>query len=324
MTEDGSAKPGGGTLTVFEPPSGPGVRVDTYGYAGYRTNPELRLAARQGDRQGADLRRGAGAGRAGAGVVPAGRRAVEHRLPARAARRQGRARGQGAHALRRRACEEADRRGREAGRRAIFPGGGDAVARRPAGWRAGRCGRSAGGAVVRQGGGATGCAGRVQRCPRRHGAGARADAGHHRQPVGEGGRCRRGRPAAADHGRHEDAARDQEPGARLRPAHRRRGGRDGLRRPCAAVRRGGRCRGEGRRRRGEDRPRLHPARSRRVFRAPRDDARRQAARVGRRGGARPTSARRGRISTTWSIPARSSNTAPSRSPASARAARSRT
>ena len=41
MTEDGSAKPGGGTLTVFEPPSGLGVRVDTYGYAGYRTNPNF-------------------------------------------------------------------------------------------------------------------------------------------------------------------------------------------------------------------------------------------------------------------------------------------
>ncbi len=39
MTADGSARPGGGTLAVFEPPSGPGVRVDTYGYAGYRTNP---------------------------------------------------------------------------------------------------------------------------------------------------------------------------------------------------------------------------------------------------------------------------------------------
>ena len=41
MTADGSAKPGGGTLTSFEPPSGPGVRVDTYGYAGYRTNPNF-------------------------------------------------------------------------------------------------------------------------------------------------------------------------------------------------------------------------------------------------------------------------------------------
>src|SRR4029078_12864801 len=39
MTEDGSAKPGGGTLSVVEAPSGPDVRVDTYGYAGYRTNP---------------------------------------------------------------------------------------------------------------------------------------------------------------------------------------------------------------------------------------------------------------------------------------------
>jgi acetyl/propionyl-CoA carboxylase alpha subunit/acetyl-CoA carboxylase carboxyltransferase component len=41
MTADGSAKPGGGTLSAFEPPSGSGVRVDTYGYAGYRTNPNF-------------------------------------------------------------------------------------------------------------------------------------------------------------------------------------------------------------------------------------------------------------------------------------------
>jgi acetyl/propionyl-CoA carboxylase alpha subunit/acetyl-CoA carboxylase carboxyltransferase component len=41
MTADGSAKPGGGTLTAFEAPSGPGVRVDSYGYAGYRTNPNF-------------------------------------------------------------------------------------------------------------------------------------------------------------------------------------------------------------------------------------------------------------------------------------------
>jgi acetyl/propionyl-CoA carboxylase alpha subunit/acetyl-CoA carboxylase carboxyltransferase component len=41
MTADGSAKPGGGTLTIYEPPGGPGVRVDSYGYAGYRTNPNF-------------------------------------------------------------------------------------------------------------------------------------------------------------------------------------------------------------------------------------------------------------------------------------------
>jgi len=38
MDENGAAKPAGGTLATFEPPSGPGIRVDTFGYAGYRTN----------------------------------------------------------------------------------------------------------------------------------------------------------------------------------------------------------------------------------------------------------------------------------------------
>ena len=36
---DGTIKPTGGTLTRFAPPSGPGVRVDTFGYEGYTTNP---------------------------------------------------------------------------------------------------------------------------------------------------------------------------------------------------------------------------------------------------------------------------------------------
>src|SRR5580658_6188238 len=35
---DGSIRPGGGTLTVYEAPSGPGVRTDGFGYAGYRTS----------------------------------------------------------------------------------------------------------------------------------------------------------------------------------------------------------------------------------------------------------------------------------------------
>jgi acetyl/propionyl-CoA carboxylase alpha subunit/acetyl-CoA carboxylase carboxyltransferase component len=38
MDASGIAKPTGGTLAIFEPPSGPGVRVDTFGYAGYRTS----------------------------------------------------------------------------------------------------------------------------------------------------------------------------------------------------------------------------------------------------------------------------------------------
>jgi acetyl/propionyl-CoA carboxylase alpha subunit len=39
IAEDGTVKPSGGTLTRFVPPSGPGVRVDTFGYEGYQTNP---------------------------------------------------------------------------------------------------------------------------------------------------------------------------------------------------------------------------------------------------------------------------------------------
>ena len=38
MDGQGNARPAGGTLAVFEPPSGPGLRVDTFGYAGYRTS----------------------------------------------------------------------------------------------------------------------------------------------------------------------------------------------------------------------------------------------------------------------------------------------
>jgi acetyl/propionyl-CoA carboxylase alpha subunit/acetyl-CoA carboxylase carboxyltransferase component len=38
MAADGTAFPSGGTLTAFEPPGGPGVRVDTFGYAGYETS----------------------------------------------------------------------------------------------------------------------------------------------------------------------------------------------------------------------------------------------------------------------------------------------
>ncbi|MEH6491563.1 carboxyl transferase domain-containing protein [Halopseudomonas sp.] len=41
MTNDGSARPAGGTLSAYEPPSGPGVRVDGYGYSGYTTSPRF-------------------------------------------------------------------------------------------------------------------------------------------------------------------------------------------------------------------------------------------------------------------------------------------
>ncbi len=39
LTTDGATQPGGGRLTAYEPPSGPGVRVDGFGYGGYVTSP---------------------------------------------------------------------------------------------------------------------------------------------------------------------------------------------------------------------------------------------------------------------------------------------
>ncbi|MFG2088994.1 carboxyl transferase domain-containing protein [Spirillospora sp. NPDC048824] len=39
LDADGTPRPRTGTLTAFAPPAGPGVRVDTHGYAGYRTSP---------------------------------------------------------------------------------------------------------------------------------------------------------------------------------------------------------------------------------------------------------------------------------------------
>ena len=39
LSADGQTRPGGGTLTAFAAPTGPGVRTDTYGYTGYTTNP---------------------------------------------------------------------------------------------------------------------------------------------------------------------------------------------------------------------------------------------------------------------------------------------
>jgi pyruvate carboxylase len=41
MGADGTARPSGGKINTFEAPSGPGLRVDTYAYAGYTTNPRF-------------------------------------------------------------------------------------------------------------------------------------------------------------------------------------------------------------------------------------------------------------------------------------------
>src|SRR5258708_25758777 len=38
MDANGMTKPTGGTLSMVDLPSGPGVRVDTFGYTGYKTS----------------------------------------------------------------------------------------------------------------------------------------------------------------------------------------------------------------------------------------------------------------------------------------------
>ena len=39
MMPDGQSRPGGGVLSAYEPPAGPGIRVDGFGYVGYATSP---------------------------------------------------------------------------------------------------------------------------------------------------------------------------------------------------------------------------------------------------------------------------------------------
>ena len=39
LMEDGLFKPTGGRISVFEPPAGAGIRIDSFGYAGYATSP---------------------------------------------------------------------------------------------------------------------------------------------------------------------------------------------------------------------------------------------------------------------------------------------
>ncbi|MEO2176103.1 MAG: carboxyl transferase domain-containing protein [bacterium] len=41
MQADGTTRPSGGTLRAFNPPSGPGIRLDTYAYTNYTTNPRF-------------------------------------------------------------------------------------------------------------------------------------------------------------------------------------------------------------------------------------------------------------------------------------------
>lgn len=67
MTADGQARPSGGVITAYEPPSGPGIRVDGYGYAGYRTNPRYDSLLAKLITHATDLRSAAAKARRGLG-----------------------------------------------------------------------------------------------------------------------------------------------------------------------------------------------------------------------------------------------------------------
>ena len=41
MSGDGTVRPSAGVLEAFDLPAGPGVRVDTCGHSGFRTNPRF-------------------------------------------------------------------------------------------------------------------------------------------------------------------------------------------------------------------------------------------------------------------------------------------
>jgi len=61
LNADGTTQPAGGLIGLYEPPTGPGVRVDGYGYSGYMTSPHYdsllaKVIGRAGDHAAAAVR----------------------------------------------------------------------------------------------------------------------------------------------------------------------------------------------------------------------------------------------------------------------------
>ena len=80
---DGTVRPEGGVLGAFEPPTGPGVRVDTLAYGGYRTSPSYdSLLAKVIVHVPSRRPRRAAGGRPGPRRVPHRRRRDEHPVAA--------------------------------------------------------------------------------------------------------------------------------------------------------------------------------------------------------------------------------------------------
>ncbi|HYE46852.1 MAG TPA: carboxyl transferase domain-containing protein [Caulobacter sp.] len=79
LEADGSAKPAGGLITAYEPPTGPGVRVDGYGYGGYVTSPHYDSLLAKVIGRGAD--HAAAAARTGRALAEFRLEGVESNIP---------------------------------------------------------------------------------------------------------------------------------------------------------------------------------------------------------------------------------------------------
>ena len=340
MAADGTARPSGGTLSAFDPPSGPGIRVDTFGYAGYTTSPRFdsllaKVIVHSPSPRFADVLTRAGRALREFGIdgvatnlafleallahpdVSAGR--VSTTLPRGA---PGRAGGGG------RRCGAAtlfgtghQRRAGLAGGVRLGPGPGRAPGWTPAtpspSWPTARATPRPLPAAAPPAGPRGGPSPPVQAGPEgtvmvaapMQGTIVSIDVG--------AGRPGPRRPAGGRHGGHEDGARHHGRTERHRPAHRRGAGRHRVRGPPAGLRRRGRRRGRRRRRRGGGRPRPHPARPGRGARTPRASASTRPAPTPSPGAARPASAPPGRTSRTCATRAPSSSTGRWSSPPSA-------
>ena len=290
MGADGAARPAGGTLATFEAPSGPGVRVDTFGYAGYRTSPRFdSLLAKLVVHSASGALRRRGGARPIARCASSGSTACRPTSPFLQSLLQH------PDVLAGRVHDELRRGARRgAGRDAIAAAHRAALLRRrrpPARLAGARVdasdplavlvhGKQGPGAPRRRRGGDRSRAARAGRA-RQHRAHRGPHAGHHREHRGAPGRDRARGPGAAGDGSHEDGARHPRRGERHRARAHGVGGRHRLRGSSAGLRRG-RARWPARR------PR-RPARSTwttirpdlaEVRRASCRDARRRAARRG--------------------------------------------
>ena len=102
MQPDGSARPSGGVLATYDPPSGPGVRTDGYGYAGYGTNPSYDSLMAKVIGHGPSIGAALTPHVTGARRVPHRRRRHQHRVPACPAGSTGAGHGHRAHPFHRR------------------------------------------------------------------------------------------------------------------------------------------------------------------------------------------------------------------------------